>query len=167
MEEKILWKGRRSRKSYIFSYFLALIFLILGAIVFLGFFPSLAELSIYVSLLLVSAGLVLITSKELKRILVKYTLTTSRIIKEEGIINKKMDYIPYQMIEKISLTNKWYERILRTGSLVVDTGEENFTIETVDRPEKLEEIINKATGKFVYRQQSSQQPVYRRGTKNV
>lgn len=176
MEEKIIWIGRRSRKSFFASYTIAFIIIIFGLSISLGFLNIFFNLSLrtsfYASIFMISIGLVIVTVKEIKRILVKYTLTTTRIIKEEGIINKKSDYIPYQMIEKISVINKWYERILRIGSILVDTGEENFSIETIDHPENAEEIINKAMGRNVYyaqRQgyQSPQQPGYRRGEKRV
>jgi|GEM_PF-1790830 len=156
MEEKIFWEGRKSRKVFLHYYFFGILFLILGLFSFIGlmnsFFPFLTSFSSYLSFFLFGIGLVFILISEIKRILIKYYLTETRVIKERGIINKFTDYIPYQMIEKISLHNMWYERLLKIGDIEIDTGEESFWLESVNHPEKLEkiirDIINKITGGY-------------------
>lgn len=156
MEEKIIWKGRKSRKVFLHYYFFGILLIIFGLFSSIGlinsFLPFLAVLSDYLSYFLVGIGLVLFVISEVKRVLVKYSITETRIIKESGIINKFIDYIPYQMIERISLHNMWYERLLKIGDIKIDTGEENLLIESVDHPEKLEkiirDIINKITGGY-------------------
>lgn len=160
--EKIVWESRKSRKAFLMSYILAGLLLATGAIFVLGvvnqFLPVVSDFSLYISAFFVMAGIIIILASEFKRTLVKYSITGTRIIREEGLFNKKIDYIPYQMIEKISSTHKWYERLLKTGSIEVNTGEENFWIESVDHPEKVEEIINRTIGKMARYQNDYNRP---------
>ena len=147
MEEKILWKGMKSRKALLRYYLIGIIFLGLDLVLFVGLLNSLfptIPLPDYLYYVLAGTGITLILAGELKRILIKYSVTETRIIKEEGIFNKHMDYIPYQMIERISSVVKWYERIFKTGSIKVDTGEDNFWIKSVSHPERVEKMINGA-----------------------
>lgn len=154
MEEKILWEGRKSRKIFLHYYLLGIVFIILALSLFLGFLdqlPFISGLSIYLSLFLAGIGITLILVGEFKRILIKYMITETRVVKEEGIINKRTDQIPYQMVEKIASNNRWYERLLKIGNIEINTGEEDFWLESVNHPEDVEKLINHAIGSITMR----------------
>lgn len=143
MEEKILWQGRKTRKVLIHYYIAGVVSIIFGVVLFLGF-PLKIPFSFFVSIVLGVIGGVLFLISEIKRLLVKYMITETRVIKESGIINKKTEYIPYQMVERISFESPWYKRLLKIGDIKVDTGEDSFVIESVSHPEKVEELIRGA-----------------------
>ncbi|UCG95888.1 MAG: PH domain-containing protein [archaeon] len=148
MDEKTYWKGRKSRKSFLFHYVFGVLFLALGGITFSGilkqFITFLSDFYLYVSIFIAAIGAILILSSEFKRILTKYSITESRVVKEDGLINKKIEYIPYQMVEKISSSQQWYERVLKIGSIEIDTGEAHFWLNSISHPERLEKLIREA-----------------------
>jgi uncharacterized membrane protein YdbT with pleckstrin-like domain len=170
MDEKTYWKGRKSRKSFLFHYIFGVLFLALGVITFSRILNQvvmfLSDFSLYVSVFLTAIGAILILSSEFKRILTKYSITETRVVKEDGLVNKKIEYIPYQMVEKISSNQQWYERILKIGNIEIDTGEAHFWLKSVDHPQKLEGLIREAIrrsrgyfgGQYRGQQTGSQQP---------
>lgn len=155
MDEKILWEGRKSRKVLLHYYLLGIVFIILALSLFLGFLdqflPFTSDIRVYLSLFLAGIGIIIILIGEFKRILTKYMITETRVVKEGGIINKRTDQIPYQMVEKISSDNRWYERLLKIGNIEINTGEEDFWLESVDHPEEVEKLINHAIGSITKR----------------
>ncbi len=164
MEERTYWTGRKSRKTFLHYYLFGTLLAIAALLLLTGFFDSFVSLGVfssYASYLLGGVGVILVIASEIKRILVKYIITETRIIKEEGIINRHVDYIPYQMVEKISFRNMWYERLLKIGNLEVDTGEDSFWLYSIDNPEKVEGIINKAMGSATRRYYQRQNSVYK------
>jgi len=153
MEEKSYWQGKKSRKSFAGNYMISgLIFLIAlmtGTGTLSGVVSFVDMFSLYIAIALACVGVSLLTMIEVKRTSVKYSVTSRRVVKETGIFNKKKDYIPYQMVEKISVNELWYQRLLNIGDIKVDTGEANFYLESIDRPEKVEEIIRSAMSNMV------------------
>ncbi len=155
MTEKVFWEGRKSRKIFIHFYLAGIIFITLALILFPGFLnqylPFIADFSVYISLFFAGVGIILILISEVKRISIKYRVTETRVEKEQGIINKRVEHIPYQMVEKISSNNPWYARLLKIGDIEINTGEEHFWIKSVDHPEKVEEIIHNAISRITRR----------------
>ena len=155
--ENILWKGRKTRKVFIHYYVVAFLLIVLGAISFAEIFWK-VPFSMHVSITLIAIGLIVIVVQEIKRIGVRYIITETRVIKEMGIVNKKTEYIPYQMVERISFESPWYMRILKIGDIRVDTGEDSFLLESLNHPEKIEALLNRAMERVIR---------YRQGGRNV
>lgn len=155
MTEKVLWEGRKSRKIFMHYYLAGIIFITLALTLFLGsldqFLPFISDFSVYLSLFLAGIGVFLILLSEIKRIIIIYRVTETRVEKEQGIINKRVEHIPYQMVEKISSNNPWYARLLKIGDIEINTGEEHFWIKSIDNPEKVEEIIHNAISRITRR----------------
>ncbi len=175
-EERIFWKGKKSRKAFLHYYIVSILFLALTGVLLFGIIEIgfLAAFADYLSYLLIGLSILFVILVEIKRLMVKYSITENRIIKEEGIINKKTDYIPYQMIEKILFDNKWHDRILGIGNIEIDTGEAQFWLLSVNKPREVENIINKAISRVTrryynqgnssdYKQNNYTQRNYRRG----
>ena len=155
--ENILWEGRKTRKVFIHYYAVAFLLIVLGIISFAEIFWKI-PFSMHVSIILIAIGLVVIVVQEIKRLGVRYIITETRVIKEMGIVNKKTEYIPYQMVERISFESPWYMRILKIGDIRVDTGEDSFLLESLNHPEKIEALLNRAMERVIR---------YRQGGRNV
>ena len=155
MEERMYWVGKKSRKAFIGLYSISIALITLSVLSFIGvisgFLPFLSGVSFYMGVLSASAAVLVIGIIEIKRIMVKYEISNHRVLKETGIINKKTDYIPYHMVEKMTLSKKWYERILKIGTIRVDTGETHFYMHSIDRPNEIEDVIRSAMGNARYR----------------
>lgn len=149
MDERTYWEGRSSRKSFVFRYLVGALFICTGIIILSGILdiPFISDFSLYITLFLAGIGTLFVFTGEFKRTLTKYSVTENRVIKEEGLVNKKTEYIPYQMVEKISSNQRWYERILKIGNIEIDTGEAQFWLKSVDHPEKVEDFIRQAIGR--------------------
>ena len=186
MEENMYWVGKISRKAFLGHYLISGVFLIISILFFLGivseYVPLLANFSFYIGIAAIFAVGLIMAIVEIKRITVKYEISNRRVLKENGIINKKTDYIPYHMVEKISLEKRWYERLLKIGTIKIDTGETHFYLFSVDRPDEVEDILRRAMGGVTrygddgqrnstqnsqnYSQKPPKQNKYRRPTRN-
>lgn len=145
MPKEILWQGRISRKYFIGYYLLTILFLAGAAIIFFDFFglPIPSPYGKYISYFLASFAIFPILVGEVKRILIKYTLTSDRLIKDVGIINKTVNAIPLEMMEKAICDLAWYERLLKVGDVEIDTGEEQIVVTGINHPKELEGRIHK------------------------
>ena len=84
---------------------------------------------------------------ELKRKTTRYIITDNKIIREDGILNKNTEMIPYTQLERVDLHQSLGERILKIGTIVVDTGDDSLTIDKVRRPKQVQEILSNRLGR--------------------
>ncbi len=98
-------------------------------------------------------GLISLAFAELKRASTRYMITDNKIIREDGILNKKTDMIPYTQLERVELDQSFLQRILRIGTLVVDTGDDMMKIEMVPKPAQVQELLSERMGRRAFIQQ--------------
>jgi membrane protein YdbS with pleckstrin-like domain len=80
--------------------------------------PFLVSLPIALALLLIPAF------KHLKRNMLRYTLTDSKIEIDEGLISRTTRNIPLRNIQDVTVSSTVSQRLLRFGNLVVDNASE-------------------------------------------
>lgn len=92
---------------------------------------------------------------ELKRRTTRYIITDNKIIREDGILNKNTEMIPYTQLERVDLHQTLGQRILKIGTIVVDTGDDVLNIDMVRHPAKVQELLSARLGRRAW---TGQQP---------
>jgi len=92
---------------------------------------------------------------ELKRKTTRYVITDNKIIREDGILNKNTVMIPYTQLERVDMKQTFGQRILRIGTIVVDTGDDTMNLDMISRPAQVQELLSSRLGR---RGWSGQQP---------
>ncbi len=90
---------------------------------------------------------------ELKRKTTRYVITDNKIIREDGILNKNTQMIPYTQLERVDLRQSFLQRVLKIGTVVVDTGDDTLHIEMVPHPAEVQELLSQRLGRRAYIQQ--------------
>ena len=83
----------------------------------------------------------------------RYVITDNKIIREDGILNKNTQMVPYTQLERVDLRQSFLQRILRIGTIVVDTGDDTLNIETVPHPKQVQELLSQRLGRRAYLQE--------------
>jgi len=84
---------------------------------------------------------------ELKRKTTRYVITDNKIIREDGILNKNTVMIPYTQLERVDLKQTFGQRILRIGTIVVDTGDDTMNLDMISRPAQVQELLSSRLGR--------------------
>lgn len=92
-------------------------------------------------------GLLLLLVAELIRKSTKYTITDNKIIREDGILSKRTGMVPYTQLERVDLNQTFVQRILRIGTIVVDTGDDSMNIDMIRSPKRVQELLSKRLGR--------------------
>ncbi len=92
---------------------------------------------------------------ELKRRTTRYIITDNKIIREDGILNKNTEMIPYTQLERVDLRQTLGQRILKIGTIVVDTGDDVLNIDMVRHPKQVQELLSSRLGRRAW---TGQQP---------
>ncbi len=97
---------------------------------------------------------------EFKRKTIRYIITDNKIIREDGILNKNTQMIPYTQLERVDLHQSFAQRILKIGTIVVDTGDDKLSIDMVRHPAKVQELLSNRLGRRAWDGQTppGQQP---------
>jgi uncharacterized membrane protein YdbT with pleckstrin-like domain len=95
-------------------------------------------------------AVLLLLAAELIRKATKYTITDHRIIREDGILSKHKYMAPYTQLERVDLHQTILQRILRIGSVKVDTGDDKIDIEMIPKPREIQELLSKRMGRRAY-----------------
>src|SRR5213592_1685545 len=114
-------------------YWSALVLALILAAVLAGFFVFLALLAFLAA--------------ELKRKTTRYIITDNKIIREDGILNKNTQMIPYTQLERVDLHQTFGQRIFKIGTIVVDTGDDTLKIDMVRHPAKVQELLSNRLGR--------------------
>ena len=119
--------------------------------------PSIAGISLSTILAAVFTflGLLALLAGELTRKTTRYIITDNKIIREDGILNKNTKMVPYTQLEGVDLHQTIVQRILRIGTIVVDTGDDSLNIDMVRHPAKVQELLSDRLGKRAW---AGQQP---------
>jgi len=144
MGQKILWAGRRSRKSFLKYYFVSIILFLISVLMLTNIikvpeFPY----SNFIPYITIIIGLIPMIFVEIKRMFVKYYIIEDRVNIIIGILKKIEDSIPFEMIEKTISNQSFFDRILKIGSVTVDTGEQKIILWKIDHPKEVENLIFK------------------------
>src|SRR5256885_13727497 len=94
---------------------------------------------------------------ELRRKTTRYIITDNKIIREDGILNKNTEMIPYTQLERVDMKQTFGQRILRIGTIVVDTGDDTLNIEMVRHPAKIQELLSTRLGRRAWAGQTPPQ----------
>src|SRR2546428_479393 len=79
---------------------------------------------------------------ELKRKTTRYVITDNKIIREDGILNKNTEMIPYTQLERVDMKQSFWQRILRIGTIVVGTGDDTMNLDMISRPAQVHELLS-------------------------
>lgn len=102
--------------------------------------------------------LVSFLTAELRQKTTRYIITDNKVIREDGILNKRTSMVPYTHLEKVDLTQTLVQRILRIGSLVVDTGDDSVTVDMVRNPKRIQELLSRRMGRRAFVDQDGELP---------
>lgn len=143
-----------------FGYYVLFVLFLAGAVASLaGVLPYLPDgavpaigLSVDVTLAGVLAFLafVVVLVAELRRASTRYTITDNRIIRQDGILSKRTSMVPYTQLERVDVTQSLLQRLLRIGTVVVDTGDDSMSIEMVPDPSKIQELLSSRMGRRAF-----------------
>jgi len=103
-----------------------------------------------VAAFLAFVGLLSLLTAELKRISTRYMITDNKIIREDGILNKRTQMVPYTQLERVDLTQSLVQRILRIGTIQIDTGDDSISIEMVPKPAEIRELLSQRMGRRAF-----------------
>ena len=167
--EQTLLMTRPTRLIAFRFYVTAIFFLILAAVSFFRVvqwfaptfdLPDIAgwNLSTLLAIFFLFLALVAFLTAELKQKTTRYIVTDNKIIREDGILNKRTAMVPYTQLERVDLQQSLAQRILRIGSLVVDTGDDSITIDMVPHPKRIQELLSNRMGRRAFLGQSGQLP---------
>jgi uncharacterized membrane protein YdbT with pleckstrin-like domain len=107
----------------------------------------------------VALAVVAFLAAELKRKTTRYIITDNKIIREDGILNKNTEMIPYTQLERVDMKQSFGQRILKIGTVVVDTGDDTLNIDMIRHPAQVQELLSKHLGRRAWAgQQPGQQP---------
>ena len=108
------------------------------------------SLGTILSVVLAALGLLSLVTAELKRASTHYIITDNKIIRRDGILNKRTMMVPYTQLEKVDLNQSLLQRVLRIGTLNIDTGDDSITIDMVPSPTKVQDLLSQRMGRRAF-----------------
>lgn len=167
--EQTLLVTRPTRLIALRYYVGTLLFFILGGLFFFGLvealwpaFPS-GTVAGWPTDRLLGVGfavlaILLLLVAELIRKSTRYTITDNKIIREDGILSKHTSMAPYTQLERVDLHQSFFQRILRIGTIEVDTGDDTMKIDMVPRPKQVRDLLSSRMGRRAYTGQPPSNP---------
>ncbi len=121
-------------------YYLLMILLLVAAVLIFLKFPGAVPPAGGVVLasclplgLLILCGILYVIA-ELKRITHRYYVGEANASSKDGIISRRVQYMPYRMIERVEVSQTVAGRIFNLGDLVIDSGEEQLVFRGIKDP---------------------------------
>lgn len=105
------------------------------------------SLSTILASLFLALAVIAFLAAELKRKTTRYIITDNKIIREDGILSKNTEMVPYTQLERVDLHQTLAQRILRIGTIVVDTGDDSLRIDMVPHPTQVQELLSNRLGR--------------------
>lgn len=141
-KKNYLLKVRRSRKKYLFLYFLAIIVLFL--IIYVTFFLN-YKLSKFAWI--ASIAYIYFTAKfiEYERIKDWWGVTETSLVQSLGLFNKNVRQVDFSSISDLDLNQPLFKRILNYGNVNVRLflNETSISIKDINNPDKFIEELQK------------------------
>ncbi len=149
LSDRLLWRGAPSR--LIFLHFYLLMIFLAGMSLSISWdllnpgLPTIGGYDLNVILGLTAALLAFFSflAAELKRITRRYMVLEHRVARREGILSKRVQYMPYNKVERVEVRQSILKRIFGIGDLVIDTGEDSVVFQAVRNPVKVERAVAK------------------------
>ncbi len=147
-EDRLIYRTAPSRLIFFHYYLLIVILAGLSAGMSLGYLqfdlPDIAgfDLDLYVPLAAAVLALLLFFYAELKRMLRRYMVFENRVARREGILSKRIQYMPYNKVERLELNQSIIKRIFGIGDLHIDTGEDKMIFQAIRRPANVERLVS-------------------------
>jgi membrane protein YdbS with pleckstrin-like domain len=88
-------------------------------------------------------GLAAVLYAEMSRLMIRYTVTDSRIIRKDGILRRRTNQMPFNKVERVELDQSLFQRILNLGDIVLDTGEDTIVLESVGNVKVVQEEMSR------------------------
>lgn len=164
VRDRLLYKTAPSRLISFHYYLLIIVLASLSAGMSLGFLefnlPAVLgfELNVFLPLVMAGLALLLFFYAELRRILRRYMVFENRAARREGILSKRIQYMPYNKVERVELNQSIIKRIFGIGDIVIDTGEDHIVFKAVRHPAKVERLVSERVTASHFELGQPQQP---------
>jgi len=131
---------KTSRISYVFNYVLVLLIILLLAILYpsLNLSETISAVFVFISFIVI---LILFVEPQWERILRRYIITDTEVIKIEGILRKNKISIPMEKIADINLKKGILGRIFNFGNIKITGFKNKIEMKGIRYPEKVYELI--------------------------
>lgn len=96
-------------------------------------------------------GLVSVLFAEVRRLTIRYTVTDARVIRQEGILRKKTNQMPFSKIERVELDQSLLQRVLKYGDIVIDTGEDTIVLQSLGHVNLVQDELSKLVAAYARR----------------
>lgn len=149
MPEQTLMNFYPSRIAFLKYYFLGVLFIILGIVLFSGIIEFLKFLEPYRMnfLYLIPLGIILIFAAEAMRLSDKFTITDFRIIERYGIISRNEEAVPLEKVANYSITQTGLERLFNIGDIIIQSSggseEPEITMNKAPKIREVKELLDK------------------------
>lgn len=88
-------------------------------------------------------GVIALIGAEVRRLSTKYIVTDARIVRQDGILRRRSQQMPFSKVERVELSQGILERILRLGDIVLDTGEDQIVFAAIGRVTKVQDELSR------------------------
>lgn len=95
-------------------------------------------------------ALLALLAAELLRKTTRYIITDNKIIREDGILSKRTAMSPYTQLERVDLNQSLLQRILRIGTIVIDTGDDSLNMDMIPHPREVQDLLSNRIGRRAY-----------------
>jgi len=109
------------------------------------------KLQTVLAVLLGFFGLVSVLYAEIRRKTIRYTVTDARVIRQEGILRKKTNQMPFSKIERVELDQSLLQRILKFGDIHMDTGEDTIVLQSLGHVNLVQDELSKLVAAYARR----------------
>ncbi len=118
---------------------------IIGGLLVVAFFALVLQtVAVWIAVLMGLLLLLIPAFYQLKRKLVRYTLTDSKIEIDEGFISKTTRNVPLRTIQDVTVSATAIQRILGFGNLIIENAGENvgkIVLKNINSPKKYADIL--------------------------
>ncbi len=146
--DRLLYKTAPSRLISAHYYFLTFVLAGLSGSLSLGVLsldlPEVVgvSLDIFLPLALGVLAFILFLYAELRRITRRYMIFENRVARREGILSKRIQYMPYSKVERVVMNQSIIKRIFGLGDIIIDTGEDSIVFGAVRNPGRVEGLVS-------------------------
>ena len=120
---------------------------IIGGLLVVAFFALVLQaVAVWIAVLMGLSLLLIPAFYQLKRKLVRYTLTDSKIEIDEGFISKTTRSVPLRTIQDVTVSATIVQRMLGFGNLIIENAgetESQIVLKNINSPKKYADILLK------------------------
>ena len=130
-DEKVVWSGRRSLRTFLVPIFFSLMVMLSGIVLYSGILPVdlSSEISLYILLGLLGLGLIILLGIYIKRLTSIYAITDKKVYSRFGFISRDINSALLENITDNELSQSITGRIFNYGTVKFNTaGSSNVEI---------------------------------------